>query len=95
MNAEGKVEKYKSHLVEKGYFSVEGIDVGEMFSPNAKLTSTTFLVFTCAIFDLEAEQMDVETTFLHGDLEEEIYLKQLEGFAMKGNKQLVCKRKKS
>jgi hypothetical protein len=39
--------------------------------------------------------MDVKTTFLHGDLEEEIYMKQLEGFAMKGKKELVCKMKRS
>ena len=39
--------------------------------------------------------MDVKTTFLHRDLEEEIYMKQPEGFAMKGNKEMVCKLKKS
>jgi hypothetical protein len=39
--------------------------------------------------------MDVKTTFLHGDMEEEIYMKQPEGFAMKGKKELVCKLKKS
>ena len=39
--------------------------------------------------------MDVKTTFLHGDLEEEIYMKQPKGFAVKGKKELVCKLKKS
>jgi hypothetical protein len=39
--------------------------------------------------------MDVKTTFLHGDLEEEIYMKQLEGFVVKGEKELVYKLKKS
>eukprot|EP00253_Pinus_taeda_P017592 PITA_17592 len=39
--------------------------------------------------------MDGKTTFLHGDLEEEIYMKQPEGFAVKGKKELVCKLKKS
>ena len=39
--------------------------------------------------------MDVKTTFLHGDLEEEIYMKQLEGFAAKGKKELVYNLKKS
>jgi hypothetical protein len=46
-------------------------------------------------FDFEVEQMDVKTTFLHGDLEEEIYMKQPEGFVVKGKKELVCKMKKS
>ena len=46
-------------------------------------------------FDLEIEKMDVNTTFLHGDLEEEIYMKQLEGFIIKGKEELVCRLKKS
>jgi hypothetical protein len=46
-------------------------------------------------FDLEIEQMDVNTVLLHGDLEEEIYMKQLEGFVVKEKKDLVCKLKRS
>jgi hypothetical protein len=42
-------------------------------------------------FDIEIEQMDMNTTFLHGDLEEEIYIKQPEGFVVKGKKELVCR----
>jgi hypothetical protein len=94
-NTEGKVEKYKSRLVAKGYSQVEGIDFGEIFSPVAKLNSIRFLLSIPVAFDLEVEQMDVKTTFLHGDLEEEIYMKQLEGFVVKGKKELVCKLKKS
>jgi hypothetical protein len=75
-NAEGKVEKYKARLVVKGYSQVEGIDFGDIFSPIAKLTTIRFLLSIVATFDLEVEQMDVKTTFLHGDLEEEIYMKQ-------------------
>ena len=47
------------------------------------------------LFIFEVEHMDVKTTFLHEDLEEEIYMKKLEGFAVKGKKELVCKLKKS
>ena len=65
---------------------VEGIDFGEIFSPVAKLTSIRFLLSIAAAFDFEVEQMDVKTTFLHGDLEEEIYMKQPKGYAMKGKK---------
>ena len=70
LNAEGKMDKYKSLLVAKGYSHVQGIDFGEIFSPAAKLTSIIFLLFIAVAFDLEVEQMDVKTTFLHGDLEE-------------------------
>jgi hypothetical protein len=46
-------------------------------------------------FDLEIEYMDVKTTFLHGDLEEKIYIKQPEGFVVKSKQELVCKLKRS
>jgi hypothetical protein len=94
-NAQGKVKKYKSQLVAKGYSQVEAIDFGEIFSPVAKLTSIRFLLSIVVAFDLEVEQMYVKTTFLHGDLEEEIYMKQPEGFVVKGKKELVCKLKKN
>jgi hypothetical protein len=70
LNAEGKVEKYKSDLVAKGYSLVERIYFGDMFSHVAKLNSIRFLLSIVATFDLEVEQMDVKKTFLHGDLEE-------------------------
>jgi hypothetical protein len=76
LNAEGKVEKYKARLVAKGYSQVEGIDFVDIFSPISKLTSIIFLLFVVVAFDFEVEHMDVKTTFLHGDLEEEIYMKQ-------------------
>jgi hypothetical protein len=70
LNAEGKVEKYKCRLVAKGYSQVEGIDFGEIFSLVAKLTFIIFMLSVVVLFDFEIEQMDVKTTFLHGDLEE-------------------------
>ena len=74
-NVEGKVEKWKARLVAKGYSQVEGIDFGEIFSHVAKLTSVIFLLFVATAFYFEVEHMDVKTTFLHGDLDEEIYMK--------------------
>ena len=69
LNVEDKVEKYKARLVAQGYSQVEGIDFGEIFSPTAKLTSIIFLLSIVVSFDLEVEKMDVNTTFLHEDLE--------------------------
>ena len=80
LNVEGKVEKYKNHLVEKGYSQIEGIDFGEIFSPVSKLSSIIFLLAIIVSFDLEVENMDVKTMFLHGDIEEEIYMKKPKGF---------------
>eukprot|EP00253_Pinus_taeda_P020722 PITA_20722 len=94
-NAEGKVEKYKDWLVEKGYSQVPGIDFGDIFSPVAKVVSIRLLLSVVAAFDFDVEQMDVKTTFLHRDLEEEIYMKKPRGFVVKGKKELVCKLNKS
>jgi hypothetical protein len=52
------------------------MDFGEIFSPIVNFSSIIFLFFIFSNFDIEVEQMDVNTTFLHGDLEEEIYMKQ-------------------
>lgn len=95
LNAVGKVEKYKARLIAKGYSQVGGIDFGENFSPVAKLTSIRFLLSLAVAFDLEIEQMDVKIALLHGDLDEEIYMKKPEGFTVKGKKELVCKLKNS
>ena len=51
------------------------------------------LLSVVVAFDFEVEKMDVKTSFLHGYLEEEIYLKQPEGFMVKGKKELVCRLK--
>jgi hypothetical protein len=75
MNVEGQVKKFKPRLVVKGYSQVEGVDFGNISSPVEKLTSIRVLMSLAATFDLEIENMDVKKTFLHGDLEEEIYMK--------------------
>eukprot|EP00253_Pinus_taeda_P033986 PITA_33986 len=94
-NAEVKVEKYKAQLVAKGYSQVQGVYFGDIVSPVAKVTSIRLLLSIVVAFDFEVQQMDVKATFLHGDIEEEIYMKQPEGFAVKGKKELVCKLNKS
>lgn len=94
LNAKGKIQKYRARLVAKGYSHVEGIDFGEISFSVAKLTFVRFLLFVAVAFYFEVEEMDVKITFLHGDLEEEIYMKQPKGFAVKGKKELVCRLKK-
>ena len=83
------MEKYKPRLVEKGYSQVEGIEFGEIFSLVAKLISIRFLLSIVVSFDLEVEQMDVKTSVLHGDLEEEIYMKKHKGFVVNENKEIA------
>jgi hypothetical protein len=90
-----KVERYKARLVEKGYSQMKGIDFHEIFSPVVKLVSICVVLALVALLDLELEQLDVKTTFLHGDLDEEIYMEQPKGFVQDHKRRFVCKLKKS
>ena len=59
------------------------------------MTSICIVLSIVATEDLHLEKLDVKTTFLHGDLDEEIYMAQPHGFEVKGKENLVCKLKKS
>ena len=87
--------RYKARLVVKGFSQKEGVDFSEIFSPVVKMSSIRVVLGLAASMDLEIQQMDVKTAFLHGELEEEIYMEQPEGFQMKGKEDLVCRLKKS
>ena len=87
--------RYKARLVAKGYAQKEGIDYNEVFSPVVKHSSIRILLALVAQFDMELVQMDVKTTFLHGDLEEEIYITQPDGFKVAEKENWVCKLNKS
>ncbi|CAN6804210.1 unnamed protein product [Brassica oleracea] len=82
-------------LVVKGYSQKMGIDYDEIFSPVVKMSSIRVVLGLAASLDLEVEQMDVKTAFLHGNLEEEVYMEQPEGYVQKGKEKLVCRLKKS
>ena len=82
-------------MVVKGFQLKKGIDYNEIFSPVVKLTTIRTVPALVARDDLHLEQMDVKTAFLHGNLEEEIYMMQPQGFEVRGNKKMVCKLHKS
>ena len=90
-----KLVKYKARLEVKGFSKKQGIDFDEIFSLVVKMSCIQVVLGLVASLDLELEQLDVKTTFLHDDLKEEIYMDQPEGFKVKGKEHMVCKLKKS
>jgi hypothetical protein len=72
-NAEGKVFRYRARLVCKGFIQRQGIDFVETLAPLAKFQSIRCLIAIVAYYGLKLEQMDVVTTVLNPDVEEEIY----------------------
>jgi len=88
----GDVEKYKARLVAKGYSQIPGIDYEKTFAPVVKFDSIRTLLAISAAKILKLYQFDVKTAFLHGNIEETIYMEQPYGFA-KNNR--VCKLNRS
>ncbi|KAH9656605.1 hypothetical protein KPL70_022746 [Citrus sinensis] len=81
--------RYKARLVAKCFAQKEGIDYNEVFSPVVKHTSIRILLILVAEYKLELAQLDVKTAFLHGDLEEEVYMTQPCGFRVVGKENHV------
>ena len=79
-DANGNVTVYKARLVAKGFRQVQGVDYDETFSAVAMLKTVRVLLAIAAFFDYEIWQMDVKTMFLNGNVEEELYMIQPEGF---------------
>ncbi|CAI7762249.1 unnamed protein product [Closterium sp. NIES-53] len=79
-DADGKIERYKSRLVAKGYQQKEKVDYKELFAPVVKPTTLRTLLAGAAIKGWVVKQMDVTTAFLNGVLEEEVFMAQPEGF---------------
>lgn len=75
--------KFNARLVAKGFTQKEGVDYNEIFTLVMKYKTMRLLLSTTAVNNWELEQMDVKTTFLHGDLLETIYMNQHIGFVDK------------
>nr|GEW40045.1 zinc finger, CCHC-type [Tanacetum cinerariifolium] len=91
----GTVEKFKARLVIQGFNQKSGIYYFDTYAPVARISTIRLLTVMAFIHNLIIHQMDMKTTFLNGDLEEEVYMNQPLGFIMPGNKNKMCKLIKS
>lgn len=89
----GNVSRYKARLVARGFSQRLGIDYWDTFSPVIRMESVRSIIAIAAAKKMVVQQFDVKTAFLHGELEETIYMKQPAGFGDGSGR--VCKLKKS
>jgi hypothetical protein len=89
------IEKHKARFVARGFSQKEGIDYEETFSPVARYTSIRTIIALAAKMKWKLHQMDVKTTFLNGVIEEEVYIKQPQGFEVEDIKTHVYRLKKA
>ena len=90
LNKNGEVIRSKSRIVCKGYAQQEGIDFEETFAPVARLEAIRMFLALSSFQKFKVYQMDVKFAFLNGDLEEEVYIEEPDGFILGNKAKLVC-----
>jgi len=92
-NADGSIERYKGRFVAKGFSQRPGLDFTEVFAPTVRMATIRLILAIAAIEGLHLRSVDISNAFLKGDLEEEIYMKQPEGFHELGPEYVLRLRK--
>ncbi|CAA7018785.1 unnamed protein product [Microthlaspi erraticum] len=93
-NSDGTIERHKARLVSLGNRQTEDVDYDETFAHVVKMTTIRMFLKVAAAKQWVVHQMDVNNVFLHGDLEEEVYMRLPPGFKSAGSNK-VCKLKKA
>ncbi|RVW63624.1 Retrovirus-related Pol polyprotein from transposon TNT 1-94 [Vitis vinifera] len=95
LNENGKVDKCKARLVAKGYAQQHGIDYTEVFAPVARWDTIRMVIALAARNGWSVYQLDVKSAFLHGELNEAVFIEQPQGYEKKGEEHKVYKLKKA
>ena len=90
LKQDGSIEKYKARLVAKGFKQKKDVDYFDTFALVTRITSIRVLITLASIHNLVIHQIDVKIAVLNGDLEEEIYMEQLEGCVVPKKEKKVC-----
>eukprot|EP00253_Pinus_taeda_P029525 PITA_29525 len=95
LNEDGEVTRNKTILVCKIYAQVEGIDFEETFAPFSRMKSIKMFLSYACLRKIKVYEMDVKLAFLNGELEEEVYIEQLEGFLLTDKEKYVSRLNKA
>ena len=87
---DGSIECYKARLVAKGFYQQVGVDFTYTFSTVAKPTTIRIMVTVAIRFNWLLRELDVNNTFLNGELKEEVYMHQPQGFVDPEHPHYVC-----
>lgn len=91
LNEKGEVDKFKARLVAKGYHQRQGVDFHEVFAPIARWDTIRTILAKAAQSGWKVYQLDVKSVFLHGELKEDVYIEQPQGFEVNGEADKVYK----
>ena len=94
-NSDGSIQTFKARLVARSFIQKEWINYLDTYAMMAHITSIRVLLALSSIYNLYLYQMDVNTTFLNGELNDKVYMEQPEGFVLLGNEHKVYKLIKS
>ncbi|KAK1423646.1 hypothetical protein QVD17_18952 [Tagetes erecta] len=94
-DASDKVTTHKARLVARGFVQQKGIDFEEAFAPVARLETIRLLLAMAAKGKWLVHHLDVKSAFLNGELKEEVYVKQPDGFVKEGKEEMVCRLNKA